>query len=80
MVKRYNVVTKKVVIGNDGAEKAYWNTVGKLIKFDATESKPEGFAIELYMFPETRLFVFDDEKREKKAEPQQQVADESIPF
>jgi len=43
--------------------------VGKLIKFDATAEKPEGYILDLHMFPNTKFGVFEDKPREKKDAP-----------
>jgi hypothetical protein len=62
-MKRFNIsVPKKYT--KDGEEKTYWGNVGKLIYFPATDDKPAGFALELYMFPDTKFGVFPDEPKE----------------
>ena len=53
----------------DGEEKTAWNNVGKLIKFDATADKPEGYALELAMFPDTKFGVFESKPREEGSAP-----------
>lgn len=64
-MKKYNVsVPRKYT--KDGEEKTFWANVGKLIKFDATHEKPEGYILELNMFPDTKFGVFEDKPREKK--------------
>ncbi len=65
-MKRYNIVTKKTYT-NKGAEKTSWPIVGTLVKFDATEERPEdSFIIELNMFPETKFSVFEQKPKEDK--------------
>lgn len=67
-MKIYNVTIPKKYTKN-GEEKTAWNTVGKLIEWDATEGKEKGFTLELHMFPETSFKVFPQEdKVEKKPE------------
>lgn len=64
-MKKYNISVPKKYEKN-GEEKTYWANVGKLVKFDATSEKPEGFIIELNMFPETKFMVFEDKPKEQK--------------
>jgi hypothetical protein len=62
-MKKYNIsVPKKYT--KDGVEKIQWNNIGKLVRFDATTDKPEGFALELHMFPDTKFGVFEDKPKE----------------
>lgn len=58
MIKKFDVVTAKKYT-KDGEEKTQWNNVGSLVKFDANGDKPEGYALELNMFPETKFMVFE---------------------
>lgn len=76
-MKRYNITT----VGSyekDGQEKKTYPQVGKLVQFDATNDKPEGFILELHMFPGTRFCVFPDTPREdrpvNRGEARQQVS------
>jgi hypothetical protein len=63
-MERFTVVTKKVV-KMQGKDKNQWNQVGTLVRFPASKDKPEGFALELSMFPDTRFYIFPaDESRE----------------
>lgn len=85
-MKRYNIsVPRKYT--KDNVEKTSWSNVGKLIKFEATSDKPEGYVLELAMFPDTKFGVFEDKPREATAtvsqdiEAPQEVIDEGeIPF
>lgn len=72
MIKKYNVTVPKKYTQN-GEEKTAWNNVGKLIKFDATDTKPEGFVLELSMFPETKFGVFEDKPKQPKTEPVEEI-------
>jgi hypothetical protein len=54
---RYNISVPRKY-HKDGEEKTAWSNVGKLIRFDATEEKPEGFIVE--------LLVFEDKPKEEK--------------
>lgn len=74
MIKKFDVVTAKKYT-KDGEEKTQWNNVGSLVKFDANGDKPEGFALELSMFPETKFMVF-----EKKPKTGQTVAGDDMNF
>jgi hypothetical protein len=55
--KRYNICTKQEPKGEDG--KAFWPKVGTLWERDGK------FNIELNMFPDTKFYVFDSEKKDK---------------
>lgn len=72
-MKKYNITVPRKYEKN-GEEKTAWGNVGRLVKFDATESKPESFIIELNMFPETKFMVF--EEKEKEDAPKKQVVEE----
>lgn len=76
-MKRYNITVPKSYTKN-GEEKTQWNSVGTLVKFEATEDKPEGFILELNMFPETKFGVFEQKPREDTAAASSD--DEGIPF
>jgi hypothetical protein len=68
-MKRYNVSVPRKYDKN-GETKTAWNTVGKLIHFEATGDKPEGYVLELYMHPDTKFGVFEDVPRDqRKAQP-----------
>ena len=60
MIKRFNVTAKRTYKNAQGEEKAAWNNVGSLVQFDNG-----GFALELGMFPDTKFFVFDNDKKDK---------------
>ena len=69
MIKRFNISVPKKYI-KDGEEKTAWSNVGKLVKFDATDEKPEGYILELAMFPTTTFKVFEDKPKESQQAPQ----------
>lgn len=71
--KRFNVTTPKKYT-KDGEEKTQWLQVGTLVKFEATSEKPEGYILELNMFPNTDFKVFEQKPREDKP------SSESTPF
>ena len=66
-MKRYNICTKKLYKGKDGMEKAQWNNVGSLVYFPASNDKTEGYRLELSMFPDTPLYVFEQRPKEAPA-------------
>ena len=73
-MKRYNITTVKAFKNKEGGESKQWNTVGTLVRFDATGEKPEGFALDLNMFPETKFFVFEQKKKEDADSAPQRTA------
>ncbi len=87
-MKRFNIsVPKKYT--KDGEEKTAWNRVGTLVKFEATSDKPEGYILELGIFPDTKFGVFEDKPREEQPAPKEntptvdvsgEVNPEDIPF
>jgi hypothetical protein len=66
MIKKFNVSVPHTY-QKDGEERTFWANVGKLTYFPKTETKEAGFALELYMFPNTKFGVFADEPREQRA-------------
>jgi hypothetical protein len=58
MIKRYNITTCKIYQQN-GEEKKTWPQVGTMVYFPASNGNPEGYRIELNMFPGTRFFTFE---------------------
>jgi hypothetical protein len=88
-MKRFDIVVPNKYTKN-GEEKTAWKNVGTLVKFDATSDKPEGFLLELNMFPDTTFKVF--EQKEKTATPatnspsvlpnytEEEINPEDIPF
>jgi hypothetical protein len=64
-MKRYDIVIPKKYEKN-GEEKTAWKNVGTLVRFDATNDKPEGFVLELNMFPDTTFKVFEQKPREER--------------
>lgn len=91
-MKKLNIVTKRTYQGNDGTMKNVWFTVGTLTVFEATNDRPEGYSIELGMFPETKFHVFEQKEKNAQAPAQkpkvagteidypQDVNPEDIPF
>lgn len=75
-MNRFNICVPKEYEKN-GEKKTAWNRVGTLVEFDATETKPKGFIMELNMFPDTKFALFADEPKEG-ATPA--VKKEEIPF
>jgi hypothetical protein len=73
-MKRYDVIVPK----NDAHDpnKTYWKQVGTLVKFEATQEKPEGFILELHMFPDTTFKVFEQKPKVDPAKAAQD-ADEA---
>lgn len=63
-MKKFNISVPRKYLKN-GEEKTSWSNVGKLVQFDATSEKPEGFIIELSMFPETKFMVFEEKPKEQ---------------
>lgn len=70
-MKRYDIVIPKK--DQRDPNKTYWRNVGSLVKFEETQEKPEGFIIELHMFPETTFKVF--EKKPKNPDAAQAAKD-----
>jgi hypothetical protein len=70
----YNLTVPKKYTKN-GEEKTIWNTVGKMLKFEATTEKPEGYIIELFMLPDLKISVF--EQKSNKVPPQPQKPQET---
>lgn len=58
-MKRFNITTQTTYIKN-GEEKKSYPQVGKLTYFSANGNKKEGYIMELYMYPNTKFFVFED--------------------
>lgn len=80
-MKRYNIVVPtKYTKG--GEEKTAWNNVGSLVRFDATSDKPEGFILELHMFPNTPFKVFEQKAKEDKTPeyPREEINAQDVPF
>ena len=69
-MKKFNITAPRKYTSN-GEEKTFWANVGSLVKFEATADKPEGFIIELNMFPDTKFMVFEDKPRESQGEETQ---------
>ena len=66
-MQRYNISVPREY-EKDGEKKTAWSNVGKLVRFEATASKPESFIIELGTFPNTKFMVFEEKAREEKGE------------
>jgi hypothetical protein len=67
-MKRYNVSVPRNH-EKDGETKTAWSNVGKLVHFEATGDKPEGFILELSMFPNTKFGVFEEKPRDAQPAP-----------
>lgn len=91
MIKRFNICTRKTY-QKDGEEKVQWLRVGNLTHFPANPERDmaEGHKLELYMFPNTQLYIFEDRQREngeqvidietgEKAPPAKPQRQKSIP-
>ncbi len=63
MVKRYNITIGRKY-EKDGEEKTAWSTVGKLVWFQGSEGKEDGFKIELPIFGHDRFKVFEESTKE----------------
>jgi hypothetical protein len=61
MAKRYDIVVPKK--DPRDPNKTYWKNVGSMVKFEATQEKPEGFILELHMFPDTTFKVFEQKPK-----------------
>ena len=57
-MRKYNICTCKVYQSQD-QEKKYWPNVGTLTFFDARADQPEGYKLELNMFPNEKFYVFE---------------------
>lgn len=66
-MKRFDIVVPNKYTKN-GEEKTAWKNVGTLVKFDATNEKPESYILELNMFPNTPFKVFEQKPKEDKSE------------
>lgn len=65
-MQKYNISVPRKYTAKTGEEKTAWGNVGKLTRFEATGEKPEGFIIELFMFPDTKFMCFEDKPKEEK--------------
>lgn len=83
-MKKFNIsVPKKYT--KKGEEKTAWNSVGKLIYFEAHDGKKERYVLELAMFPDTTFGVFEDVPDVSKATttpeyPEEDINPDNIPF
>lgn len=80
MAKRYNITAPRKYI-KDGEEKTAWAPIGRLIYFEATADKEEGFKLELNMFPDTKFSIFPENEREVQpaSQPVEQTAGYEYP-
>jgi hypothetical protein len=65
-IKKFNISVPKRYT-KDGEEKTAWANVGKLVYFPKTETKEAGFALELFMFPETKFMVFEEKPKDEQS-------------
>ena len=77
-MRKYNVVTVRKYTDGQGNEKKQWNTIGSLVFFPANGNKPDGYKLELNMFPETKYFVFEMKPREDRGEGVSRAPEESV--
>jgi hypothetical protein len=82
-MQRYDIVVPKKDPKNP--EKTYWKNVGNLVRFDATQEKPEGFIIELHMFPDTTFKIFEQRAKDDGPKPEAppekpEINPDDIPF
>lgn len=66
-VKTYNIVTKTEYDQN-GETKKRWNRVGRLVKFPESERGEGGYKMEMFMYPDTAFYVFEDKPRDEYAQ------------
>lgn len=83
-MERYNITVPKKYT-KDGVEKSSWKPVGQLLRFPASDGKPESFIIEMHMFPETKFGVFKDEPKTDSPSvtpeyPTEELNPEDVPF
>lgn len=76
-IKRYNIVIPKKYTLN-GEEKTQWNNVGTLVRFPPTEDKPEGYIMELSMFPSVTFKIFEMKPKEEKPKVKETKADTEL--
>ncbi len=58
-MKKY-VINTQTKYMKDGEEKTFWNKVGTIVDFE-----DKGMRLNLFMFPETRFYVFEDKPKEQ---------------
>lgn len=58
-MRKFNITTQTTYTKNREEKKSY-PQVGKLTHFPANGDKKEGYIMELYMYPNTKFFVFED--------------------
>jgi hypothetical protein len=79
-MERFNITVPKKYTTN-GEEKTAWNQVGKLVKFEAKDGKPESYILELHMHPDTKFAVFKDEPRTANgADASSENGADAVPF
>lgn len=77
-MRKFNITTKRQY-ESKGETKTQWNQVGTLVRFDATQDKPESYILELSMFPDTKFFVFEQEQKAKPEPKEEWTPDPRIP-
>lgn len=75
-MKKFNITAPRKYQSN-GEEKTFWANVGTLVKFEATPEKPEGYILELNMFPDTKFMVFEAKERERQEVEKQESPKET---
>lgn len=74
-IKRFNIAVPKEY-EKDGETKTAWGNVGKMVRFGATNEKPESFLIELNMFPNTKFMLFEEKPKDVVSEKTIQTEEE----
>lgn len=75
MAKRYDIVIPRKYDDKNGDEKTQWNKVGTLVWFPATESKPDGFKLEMPIFGHDKFKVFEQKPRNASKTPYTESSD-----
>lgn len=81
-IKKWNVCVKKTY-QSQGQEKAFWPSVGQLIYFPANGQNKAGFSLDMHMFPNVKLYVFEDKPKEEKVEASAEtteISGDDVPF
>lgn len=73
-MKRFDLVVAKKYT-KDGEEKTAWKQVGQMVRFDATAEKPEGYVVELNMFPNLDIKAFEVKPKTDTAPAKEETLD-----